>query len=422
MTIILASKQKRKLQFNRNNDPLVLNAEWSWNRIQQLLDSKTILYSIRKTTVSKLDLAEELYGVLPEGKLELRQLREVAKNLHKQANRGTIQARQILHSYKKGIQAVIWACRMKLGAVLTAANPHQWGKRGYGLYLDIQKNLGRNNRVFFLTLTFSARQNFKAAREKLRGFTKNVLNRQGFWSLAVIAYHPSQDLNRVARLHAHLLVWPRDEGGAYHHTKALQKVEDAMKAGRYGIGLETMRLISGPEDFLKTSAYVAFNYDSTMRLDRNFSNPIPKGGRILSTPQEVSPGVKWERCKAFSFVTPASAAWRGAVTEYAKHNAHLLDDSLQWIWRRRRDIRKYLKPERWRVPSVTGLDGRNYRVVPFGGNCLEDEWFLMTNDERGSFIVDESCIERLGKLDGMAGALPVDDRKDPVSGQRVYVY
>lgn len=422
MTLLLASRQKRQLQFNQGCHSPQPNSEWSWNRIQRLLESEPILYNIRQTSVSKQDLAEELYGLLPEGKRELRQLRDMAKKLYRQSHHGTIQAQQILHSYQKGIQAVIWACRMKLGAILTAPNPHEWSKRGYGFYLDIQKNLGKNNRVFFLTLTFSVRQNFEAAREKLRGFTKNVLNRQGFWSLTVIAYHPSQDLNRVARLHAHLLVWPRDEGGAYHHNIALRKVEDAMHAGRYGIGLETMRLISGPEDFLKTSAYVAYNYDSTVRLDRNCTNPIPKGGRILSTPQEVSPGVKWERCKAFSLVTPATVAWRRAVTEFTQVNRCSDDGNLQWIWRNRRDIRKCLKPEQWRVPSVTGLDGRDYRVVPFGGNCLDDEWFLITNNQRGSFIVDESCIERLGKLEGIAGTLTLDDRKDPVSGQRVYVY
>ena len=81
-----------------------------------------------------------------------------------------------------------------------------------------------------------------------------------------------------------------------------------------------------------------------------------------------------------------------------------------------------LQKEKWRVATVTGLDGRAYRVVPYGGMTPEDEWYLMTNDERGSFIVDEKCVELLGKLDGLPGSLPLNDRLDPVSGQRVYVY
>ena len=415
-------QQRRTIQFQASNPFPFPTNQWSWIQIRGLLNANPALFTIRQTSVSILQYAEELYGVLPQGKEELRRLRDNAKQLHKQAHGGNIQARNTLRPYRLAIRSLIWSCRMKLGTLFTTPNPNQWSKKGYGLYLDIQKNLGKTKRVFFLTLTFRTQQNFQDAREKLRGFTKNVLNREGFWSLAVVAYHPPQESNRVARLHAHLLVWPKDERGAYHHTKARQKVEAAMKKGRYGIGLETMRLVSGLEDFLRTAAYVAFNYDSTVRLDRNFANPIPKAGRILSTPQEVHPGKRWERCKCVSFVTPSTVAWRKAVNEYAQLHGYSMTGNHQWIWRRRRSIRMLLQKEKWRVATVTGLDGRAYRVVPYGGMTPEDEWYLMTNDERGSFIVDEKCVELLGKLDGLPGSLPLNDRLDPVSGQRVYVY
>ena len=426
MDVILSPTKKSNLEFQRstfNFDPP--RREWSWKQIRELLNENQSLYTIRKTTVSNsynpdiIHYAEQIYGMLPESKTELRTLRDHAKDLFNQSCLGSPGRRDELKQYRDGLRGLIWGCRLKLGTVLTTPNYWKWSKKGYALFLDLQQNLGKNRRVFFLTITFKTLHNYVEARKELRGFTKNVLNRLGFYSMSVIAYHATRKSER--RLHAHILFWPREERIAYHHKAAVRRVATAMSDGRYGIGRVDLKLLRGAAHFLRVAAYVAYNYDEAVQLDRNQTNPIPPGARILSTPNEVVPGRKWQRCKKFSFVTPATVAWRRAVCDYSAARGLSQEGNYQWMWQRRRDIRKYLRPELFRRGTLTGLDGLNYVVKPFASVRLDDEWYVLENETKGAIIVEERDIEILGKLNALGNSLRVDLRLDPSSGRPGYI-
>jgi len=384
---------------------------WGWPQIRHLLDEVLLLSDVRETTDSWETQALQLYGFLPEGKHELRRMRNNAKRYFRMGGIGG-PAREVVAPYREKLRALVWAARMKLATVLTTVNPHQWDKRAYGFYLALQNNLGTHRRLHFLTITFRGNPTYAEARDQLRGISKNLLYRAGFESVEVVAYHPHP--GKTPRIHAHLLVWSR-ERRSYHAEKAARdKVNADLHEGRYGTGLFRLSRV---RDFLLTAAYMSWNYDSSLKLAKGDHNPLPKGARLVSVPKEVRPGQRWTRTGKFSFHTPQMRAWRAAVGRYATATGKDPQGNWQWIWRERRRIRAHLKPEQWRGASVAGLDGFNYTIAAYGEDIMGNETYLLRSDERGGFILTESGLEELGHYDVAARTLSKNDRFDLTTGK-----
>lgn len=172
---------------------------WDWPQVEPLL---SLLSDIKKTTDSKSPskLAEALHGDLPSGKSELRLLRENLKRFFLLSRRN-----EVLKARHWEIWVLLQAVRMKLGSVLCRPNQKSWSKRAYQLMTEIELNLGKIDRVYFATLTFPGNPDYRQARNRVRGVTRNLLYRAGFETLDLIAIHPS--VGNPGRLHAHLLLW-----------------------------------------------------------------------------------------------------------------------------------------------------------------------------------------------------------------------
>lgn len=388
---------------------------WGWPQIQHLLDE--VLLSDRLETTDSLDSSiQKLYGFLPEGKQKLRRLKNNAKRYYRMGGIGG-SAREEVAPYRKRLKALVWAVRIKLSAVLTAPNPHKWHKRAYGFYLALQHNLGTNRRLHFLTITFPDNPTYGEVRRRFRGITKNLLYRKGFESVDVVAFHPRP--GKTPRIHAHLLVWSREQRSYHAEKVARGRVKIALHEGRYGVGFVQL---SEVRDFLKTAAYMAWNYDTSLRLNKGDNNPLPKGARLASAPKEVHPGQKWKRTGKFSFHTPQMQAWRAAVGRYAAATGKTTEGNWQWIWRERHRIYAHLRPEEWHRASVTGLDGYTYRVIPYDEDIMGHETYLLDNDKRGGFILTEHGLAELGRYDAASGALRKNDLHDLTTGEHACWY
>lgn len=100
-------------------------------------------------------------------------------------------------------------------------------------------------------------------------------------------------------------------------------------------------------------------------------------------------------------MTPATTAWRAAVGRYAAAVGRSAEGNWLWPWRERRRIREFLEPERWKPPSVMGSDGFTYQAVAFGEDVLGNEPHLLTNEERGGFVLTEHGLETVGKSEAL---------------------
>jgi hypothetical protein len=387
---------------------------WGWPQIRQLLD-EVLLTDDWKTTdspESEETMSLRLYGFLPKGKGELRRLRDNAKRYYRLGSIGGA-ARETVKPYRSKLRALVWATRWKLASVLTAPNLHDWGKPAWGVFQSLQANLGSLRRVYVLTLTFREHLTYAQIRDRLRGVTRNILYRAGFQSADVIALHPKPDHD--ARLHAHLIVWSRRPRSRQADAAAAKRVDAALSAGRYGAGLHRL---SPASNLLDALAYFAWNYDSTLKLAKGEHNPIPKHAKILSLPQEVQDGRRWARTGKFSFVNPQMRAWRAAVGKYAVATGKTAEGDWRWIWRERHRIRAYLEPEQWAGTSVTGLDGFTYQIRPYGEDYLGNETYLVTNEQRGGFVVTDHGLAVTANYQAAYGTLPQNDRLDLTTGKR----
>lgn len=397
---------------------IVMQNPWGWPQIQQLLGEVLLSSDIRNTSVSNVgwqEMALELYGFLPQGKTELRRIRDNGKRYFRDAAWGRPEAREILRPYRQQLRALVWATRMKLGNLHCRPNQQEWHKRAYGFFLDLQNNLGRVRRLHFLTISFPDPVTYASVRDSLRGLTRNPLFRAGLESADVIAFHPTE--GHPGRLHVHMLVWSREPRTAQAEAAAMRSVELALKAGAYGVGRVELERLVGRQSFLRTAAYMAFNYDRTLKLSKGDHNPIPPRAKLPRTPQEVHPGVPWTKTGKFSFVNPTTTAWRAAVGRYAAAVGRSTEGNWQWIWRERRRIREYLEPERWRPTSVTGLDGFTYRVIAYGEDIAGNETYLVSTEERGGFVLTEHGVEGVGKFETLCGALPQNRLLDLTTGE-----
>ncbi|MEI6715793.1 MAG: hypothetical protein WCO60_18725 [Verrucomicrobiota bacterium] len=268
--------------------------------------------------------------------------------------------------------------------------------------------------MHFITLTFPGNPAYLAIREQLGGITGNLLYRENFETVDVVAFHPEP--GELGRLHVHLLAWSREHRSHQAESASVERIKTALNDGRYGVGRCEVSRVSGAEQFVKVAAYLAWNYDQTLKFPRGPQSPIPSGARVLSVPFEVRTGQKWVRTGKFSFVTPATVAWRAAVNRYATANGRSHDGDWRWTWRERRLIREFLEPEQYRDTGITGLDGYTYTVTPYGLDANREETYMLSNEERGGFILTEYGLSGLAKFDVMSNTLPQNSAFDLTTG------
>lgn len=389
---------------------------WGWTQIKQLLDEVAPLTTDRKSPDSfegTSRLAFRLFGFIPQSKAELRRLRDNAKRYFRLATSRRPETREILMPYRRELRALVWSTRQRLATAIAAVNPHGWDKRAWGLFHALQANLGKMPRTYFLTVTFRKHATYEQVRKKLKGIVGNILGRAGFESVDVVAWHPKRGSD--ARIHAHLIFWNVRPRSRQAESAAVKRVDAALKAGRYGAGSCPL---SKTRDFLSTAAYLAFNYDRMLKLAKGPSNPIPKYAKLLRPPKQVLPGRPWTKTGRFSFVTPATKAWRAAVARYAVATGKDENGCWRWIWRERHRIRAYLQPEEWCSVCVTGLDGYTYQVASYGVDHLGNETYLVSNEERGGFVLTDRGLEVVAGYQASFNALPKNDRLDLTTGQR----
>ena len=396
-------------------NPLLIDSSrsWTWDRIAALISCAGHLSDISITNVS--NLAFTLYGYLPDGRVELEELINTSKRLYRRTFRYSCPAP--LRQYRNQLRAVVNAARMKLGTVLTRPNQRGWSKEAWRLYQEIQINLGKRTDVYFGTITFRTLLDYQQTNQNLRDIQRNILWREGFECVTVIAWHARSrsEVMRygVGRIHAHIMVWSRETRPAREIVGAMRRVRAALTEGRYGTGLFRLQR---PRDFLSAAAYVAWNYDSTKKLDKGEWNPIPCGAKIVRRPRNSAGIERWRRVGSCSFLNPSATAWRTAVERHAEATGRVTSDNLAWIWRERRQIRALLDPPRYRPPSINGLDGFGYTVSPFGEDAEGRECFLLSNDLRGGFILTVEGLAELASMEVGAGVFRQDWRKDLTTG------
>ena len=356
---------------------------------------------------TEIELAHRLYGFLPKSKNQLREIRGLGKKYWRDARWGRPEAKQELGPYRTELKILVWAVRMKLGSVLCEPNQNNWDKQAYGFFMALQNNLGKVNRTYFLTLSFPDIEcrggvrppTYKEVRHHLQGIKKYLLPCQGFENVTVISIHTKGE--QIGRLHVHLIVWSRCERTLACDNAALRRVESELKKGRYGVGRMAFDRV---RNFISVAAYFAWNYDCVLKVERGGLNPIPKSAHVLSPPREVR-GKSWEKTGKFSFVDSRAVAWRAAISRYAEATGRSSKGDLRWIWINRREIRNYLQPEEYRIPSFVGFDGYTYTVKPYELDHEGSETYLVSSDLRGGFVLTEHGLETVARFDVMNNAL-----------------
>jgi hypothetical protein len=162
---------------------------------------------------------------------------------------------------------------------------------------------------------------------------------------------------------------------------------------------------------------MALNYSRTLRLAKGPDNQIPKGARILSRPQNCLPGQAWTSTGKITLVTPATTAWRKAVSRYADVHGRSTTGDRRWIWRERRLIREFLEPEEWWECSVTGLDGYTYRVREPDVDCYGNDVYRLESEDGRSFYPTVQTLEELAALQILPNALPKNSSLDFTTGE-----
>ena len=389
---------------------------WDWPQIETLFP---LLSDIMKTTDSGLyrslqDLRsiQDLYGHLPAGKTELKLLRANLKGYLQRSR-----SNEVLKARRRELWLLLQAVRMKLAAVLCKPNQKSWCKRAYQFRTAMELNLGRMDRVYFLTLTFPDYEVgdstfFYVARDRVRGVTRNLLYREGFETIDLMAFHPKP--GNPGRLHTHHLLWSRGARTARDEKEALEGIRRAFNDNAYGVGLHTLVQVAS---LPATVAYLAYNYDRTIKLSKGLHNPIPRGARVLSLPKNLTEGRPWTRAGRFSIHSPSHSAFRAAVGRHAREHGYSNDGNWGWIWRERRQIREGMGPEPWISPSVTCLDGITYQVSAHDVDPEGDEVYLLRSAEHGrAYVLKEHALEELGDMDILPGCLEENPRLDPTTG------
>jgi hypothetical protein len=306
---------------------------------------------------------------------------------------------------------------MKMATVLCRPNQKSWGKRAYQFLTAMEQNLGRMERVYFLTLTFPDIEDFGStfyyvARDRVRGVTRNLLYRAGFETLDLMAFHPEP--GNPGRLHTHHLLWSRGARTARAETEAVEGIRQALENNAYRMKKITLDQVAS---LPATAAYLAWNFDRTVKLSKGSHNPIPRGARVLSLPKNLTEERPWRRAGRFSIHNPSHSAFRAAVGRHARERGYSNDGNWGWIWRERRQIREGMGPEPWISPSVTGLDGITYQVSAYDIDAESDEVYLLRSTEHGrAYVLKEHALEELSDMDILPGCLEENPRLDPTTG------
>ncbi len=406
----------------------VRELRWNWLRIRQLLDEVFPLSTEWQTTDSTranndiLSLAKQLYPYLPNGKGALRAIRDNSRRYAKMADRSRKkEAREALKPYRWQIDALVLAAGQKLAAIFCEANRQNWDPRAYQFFQELQLNLGKIRRLHFVTLTFSGNPTYKEVRKLLKDFTGNHLYRGGFESVEVVAFHPDSD--NPGRLHVHLLIWSKYQNRSLQSQKnAIDDIRKAVARAKRGVGFTDYKAVTGVAEILKVSAYMALNYSRTLKQTKGDNNPIPKGARVISPPQNCLPGKTWVKVRKTTLVTPAKTAWRKAVSRYAEASERTTEGDRRWIWRERRLIREFLEPEEWWESSFTGLDGFTYRVREPTQDYYGNEVYRVESEDGRSFYLMDEALEELAALQVVANALPKDNTLDFTTGKTANCY
>lgn len=384
---------------------------WDWPQVEPLL---SFLSDIEKTTDSKYPskLGEALHGHLPSGKNELRLLRENLKGFLIRSRRN-----EVYKARRGDIWVLLQAVRMKLGSVLCKPNQKSWCKRAYQFLTAMELNLGRMERVYFLTLTFPDYEAgdstfYYVARDRVRGVTRNLMYRAGFETIDLMAFH--LEPGNPGRLHTHHLLWSRSARTARAEKEAVEGIRRAFNDNAYRMGLHTLDQVAS---LPATAAYLAWNFDRTVKLSKGSHNPIPRGARVLSLPKNLTVDRPWTRAGRFSIHSPSHSAFRAAVGRHARVRGYSADGNWGWIWRERRQIREDIGLEPWIAPSVTGLDGITYQVCAYDIDVESDEVYLLKSPEHGrAYSLKEHALEELGAMDILPGSLRENPRLDPTTG------
>ncbi len=399
---------------------------WDWPRIQQFLHQHVLSNTGEETTQSNLPNPEDLYGMLPPSMGELKQLQAKAKELYQRSYwQGTIRDREALRPYRAALRVLIWATRYKRGVLATLPNQRGWHERAASFYRDLQKNLGKNRRVYSLTITFRHRLSYETFRTRMQRFVQNTLKRLGFEAVSVTGYHQKEQWElrgqNEPRLHAHLLIWPADQQRPEAGERAIDLLGRILDSGRHGIGQHSEpRHCADTKGFLKAAAYLAYNYSQALRMIRGIpANPIPKGARLARVPQFVRAGVRWRKAVTTP-TTPAREAWRAATRAYGNEMGFNQRGRQHWKWAYRHAIRVRMQPQRYRTATVTGLDGITYRVAPYGQDGDANELYLLTNEARGGFVITAEDLEMLGKVGARCGLVHRNPHFDVVHGKHAY--
>ena len=425
---LIPSPTRRLIEFDTCKEGKIgieiLQNRWDWPPIQRLLD-EVLLYLTNKRTTTTLTidleaLAKSIYPYLPNSKVELKMMIQRAKGYFRSAQRGgTPAAKAVLQPYIRQLQALVWAARQRLSVMLCLPNQRKWDMRAYRLFLELQNNLGPIRRVHFLTLTFKGDPSYKLIKEQLRKF-KRKLNDEGFDAVPVVSLHRSRHF--AGRMHAHLLVWTRQTRSAIQDKTAVNKCRAFLKSSKSPFGHSKWSTAANRKSFIKIAAYIAWNYDQAISLQKGPDNPIPQRARVLGRPKQVICGRMWTRAEKTPLVTPARIAWNKAVARYAAAHGRALACDRRWIWHERRNIREYLEPESWSEASVTGLDGHTYKVIPSGEDHCGNETYLVSSEERGAFYLTEDGLEALAKLQVAPHTFTKKEHLDLTTGNTAFCY
>ena len=240
-----ASTTRRLIEFDTSTEGKIRieipQNSWEWLQIQRLLDEVFPLTTKWETTDSNNpnaineSLAKMLYPYLPNGKGELRSIRDNAKRYYQLAYRGgKPEAKKALRPYILQLKALVLAVRQKIAVIFCQPNCRNWDKRAYRFYLELQSNLGKRRRVHFMTLTFTGDPTYKRVRELLKDVTGNHLYRQGFESVEIVAFHPVDNL--PGRLHVHLLFWSKQPRSLRAERTVIDQFRTAVGRAQREIG------------------------------------------------------------------------------------------------------------------------------------------------------------------------------------------
>lgn len=224
-------------------------------------------------------------------------------------------------------------------------------------------------------------------------------------------------MGNPGRLHAHLLFWSGTDRSARAEKRSIESVKRALADNAYGVGFSDLDKVGS---LPAAAAYMAWNFDRTIKLSKGPHNPVPKGARVFSVPRNLTQGRRWSKTGKFSFHCPAHAAFRAAVARFASDQGCAEDGEWGWIWRQRRRIREGIGGEPWIPPSVTGMDGITYHVAAYDLDAVDEESCLLGCPPRDrAFVLTEPALEELGMREIIAGSLEENPGLDPTTGLKM---